>query len=193
MYTNRLLDNIESIIKGCSEGKREYQKMLYDALSSKMFYVCLRYCRSKDDAEDVLQEGFVKVFKSLPQYKFEGSFEGWIRRIMVICAIDHIRKQKESKIFDDIENVAVNHESDFVADNRLKEKEIMALVKSLPLGYQTVFNLYVIEGYTHQEIAKMLNISEGTSKSQLSKAKEHLRFLLNKYFDVNTQQKRTEE
>ncbi|MBA3663585.1 MAG: RNA polymerase sigma factor [Bacteroidetes bacterium] len=167
--------------------------MLYDALSSKMFYVCLRYCRTRDDAEDVLQEGFIKVFKNLPGFKKEGSFEGWVRRIMVNCAIDHIRKQKEAKIFDDIERVAINHESDFVADNRLKEKELMALIKTLPLGYQTVFNLYVIEGYSHIEIAGMLNISEGTSKSQLSKAKEQLRYLLQKYFDVNTQQKRTNE
>ena len=184
------MDPTEEIIKGCIEGKREYQKKLYDQFSSKMFYVCLRYCSSREDAEDILQEGFIKIFKNISKFKTEGSFEGWIRRIFVNCAIDWIRKQKEAKIFNDIDNVAVNHESDFVADSRLKEKELLALVKSLPLGYQTVFNLYVIEGYSHNEIAGMLNISEGTSKSQLSKAKEQLRHLLQKYFDVTHNNKK---
>ncbi len=184
------LDNIGLIIQGCVDGKRNYQKMLYEQFSSKMFYVCLRYTRSREDAEDVLQEGFIKIFKNISNFKTEGSFEGWIRRIMVNSAIDHIRKQKEAKIFNDVENLAVNHESDFVADSRLKEKELMAIVKTLPFGYQTVFNLYVIEGYSHNEIAGMLNISEGTSKSQLSKAKEQLRHLLQKYFDVTTHNKK---
>ncbi len=187
------MENIEHIIKGCVDGKRDCQKMLYDKFSSKMFYVCLRYSKSREDAEDVLQEGFIKIFKNIAIFKLEGSFEGWIRRIMVNCAIDQIRKQKEAKIFNDIDTIAINHESDFVADSRLKEKELLALIKALPIGYQTVFNLYVIEGYSHKEIAEMLNISEGTSKSQLSKAKEQLRYQLQNYFDVTHNNKKGKE
>jgi RNA polymerase sigma factor (sigma-70 family) len=150
-----------------------------------MLYVCFRYCKNRQEAEDILQDGFIKVFKNISMFKFEGSFEGWMRRIMVNTAIEFLRKQKQSKVFDDIEEVYVHPESSYDATSRLNEKEILAMVHSLPMGYRTVFNMYAIEGYSHKEIADTLGISEGTSKSQLAKAKGHLKELLHKYFDVH--------
>jgi RNA polymerase sigma-70 factor (ECF subfamily) len=154
-----------------------------------MLFVCFRYCKNREEAEDVVQEGFIKVFKNISSFKFEGSFEGWIRRIMVNTAIEFLRKQKQSKIFDDIEEVYVHPESNYDATSQLSEKELLTMVHSMPMGYRTVFNMYAIEGYSHKEIAEALGISEGTSKSQLAKAKAHLRDLLHKYFDVSAFEK----
>jgi RNA polymerase sigma-70 factor (ECF subfamily) len=179
------LGDINIIIKGCIENKRDSQKKLYELFCPKMLYVCFRYCKNKQEAEDVLQEGFIKVFKSIGTFKFEGSFEGWMRRIMVNTAIEFLRKQKQSRIFDDIEEVYVHPESNYDATSQLSEKELLTMVHSMPMGYRTVFNMYVIEGYSHKEIAEALGISEGTSKSQLAKAKAHLKELLHKYFDVS--------
>lgn len=137
-----------------------------------MFSICLRYAENKEDAQDILQDGFVKVFKKVNTFKHKGSFEGWIRRIMVHTAIEHYRKR--SKYF--MVDINEAHEQSFDADAlvNLSTAEIIKLVQELPAGYRTVFNLFVIEGYAHQEIADMLNISEGTSKSQLSRAKKML-------------------
>lgn len=172
------------IIKGCIAGKREFQKKLYEAFSSKMFFVCYRYCKSREEAEDVLQDGFIKVFKYIHTFKFEGSFEGWVRRIMVNTAIEHIRKKKQAHAFDDVENIAESPENEFNISGKLNEKELLKMVHMLPDGYRTVFNMYAIEGYSHKEISDMLGIAEGTSKSQLSKAKEFLKTLLHKYLDI---------
>jgi len=172
------------IIKGCVAGKREFQKKLYETFAGKMLYVCFRYCKNREEAEDVLQDGFIKVFKYVGTFKFEGSFEGWVRRIMVNTAIEHIRKKKQVHVFDDVENIIESPESELNITGKLNEKELLKMVHLLPDGYRTVFNMYVIEGYSHKEIAETLGIAEGTSKSQLSKSKEFLKTLLHKYLDI---------
>ena len=132
----------------------------------------------------MLQDGFIKVFKYIGTFKFEGSFEGWVRRIMVNTAIEHIRKKKQVHVFDDVENIIESPESELNITGKLNEKELLKMVRLLPDGYRTVFNMYVIEGYSHKEIAETLGIAEGTSKSQLSKSKEFLKTLLHKYLDI---------
>ena len=175
----------EQIVRGCVAGNREFQKKLYDAYAGKMLYVCLRYTKNREEAEDVLQEGFIKVFKNIGSFKFLGSFEGWVRRIMVHASIEHIRRKKQTGVFDDVENIVHHPESETDATTKIGEKELLKMIYHLPDGYRTVFNMYVIEGYSHKEIATMLEITEGTSKSQLSKAKNHLKSLLHKYLDTD--------
>jgi RNA polymerase sigma-70 factor (ECF subfamily) len=142
-----------------------------------MFVVCLRYSKSREEAEEVLQEGFLKVFQFLHQFRDEGSLEGWIRKIMVNCALQRLRSKRQLAPVVNIES----HDNDFLLqaaiEDRLGSKELLQIVMSLPPGYKMVFNLYVFEGYKHREIAEMLGISEGTSKSNLSDA----RALLKKY------------
>jgi RNA polymerase sigma-70 factor (ECF subfamily) len=175
----------EQIVRGCMAGKREFQKKLYDTYARKMFFVCYRYSKSREEAEDVLQEGFVKVFRNIHTFKFQGSFEGWVCRIMVNTAIEHIRKRKQANVFDE-EGEVLNHpESESDAAGKMNEKELLKMLQLLPEGYRTVFNLYAIEGYSHKEIGELLDITEGTSKSQLSKAKNYLKGLLVKYFDTD--------
>lgn len=175
----------EEIVKGCLAGKREYQKKLYQLYAGKMLFVCMRYTKNREEAEDVMQDAFIKVFRSLASFKFQGSFEGWVRRIMVHTAIEYLRKKKHATVFDDVEDIIHQPESETDATGKLNEKELLRMIHYLPDGYRTVFNMYVIEGYSHKEIAGMLQISEGTSKSQLSKAKNHLKGLLHKYLDTD--------
>lgn len=158
------------LIKGCLSGDRLAQELLYKRFSPKMYAVCLRYAGKADDAQDILQDGFVKVFKNLQMYRGEGSFEGWVRRIFVNTAIEHYRRQVN------LYPVTENHENllearDLSALDSLSMKDIMKMIQELSPGYRTVFNLYVIEGYSHKEIAEIAGISEGTSKSQLARAK----------------------
>jgi len=162
--------NDETLIQQCAAGDRRSQKMLYDRYASKMFGVCLRYSQDYQAAEDILQEGFVKAFRNMEKFRFEGSFEGWLRRIMVNSAIEmHRRKNHLYPLLEvettDIELVEEN------ALNMLAAEDLMHMIESLSPGYRTVFNLYAIEGYSHKEIAEQLNISEGTSKSQLARAR----------------------
>jgi len=173
----------EQIVRGCVDGKREFQKKLYEAYAGKMLFVCLRYTKNREEAEDVLQDGFIKVFKNIHTFRFQGSFEGWVRRIMVHTSIEHIRRKKQTTMFDDVEDIVHHPESETDVTGKMGEKELLKMIHYLPDGYRTVFNMYVIEGYSHKEIGTMLQISEGTSKSQLSKAKNHLKNLLHKYLD----------
>ncbi len=167
------------IIEGCRAGKRELQKALYERYSGKMYNICLRYAKSKYEAEDILQEGFIKVFDKIGQFAGTGSFEGWIRRIVVNSALEVIRKRKIDFSSIDIKYVQDPHEHTFNTISTLNTKELLAIIQELPDGYKTVFNLYVIEGYQHSEIAEMLSISEGTSKSQLARARNLLQLKLN--------------
>lgn len=162
------------IIKGCKAGKHKSQRCLYERYSKKMLGVCLRYCHSKEDAEDVLQEGFIKVFSNIDTFKEEGSFEGWIRRIMINTALNNyqsnLKRYYQADISEELEIVADNPD----AFARLSATELLTLVQSMPLGYRMVFNMFAIEGYSHKEIGDMLDISENTSKSQLSRARVYL-------------------
>lgn len=170
------------LIAGCIRGDRKMQYELYQYYSPKMFGVCLRYAGNTDEAEDVLQEGFIKIFKKIASFRNEGSFEGWIRRIFVNTAIEHFRRKTYLQPITEKEEVGVEAQYLSVLDN-LAEKDIINLVQQLSPGYRTVFNLYVVEGYTHKQIAEILGISEGTSKSQLSRAKIILQDMVNKQIE----------
>lgn len=147
------------------------QRLLYERFARKMFGVCLRYTKTKAEAEDYLQDGFLKVFQKLSSYKGEGSLEGWIRRVIVNTCLDHIRQQKVH--WNELEAVHEPAENAKVLE-KLQASDLLDIIRQLPPGFRTVFNLFAIEGYTHKEIAEMLNISEGTSKSQYARARMSL-------------------
>ncbi len=153
------------------------QRELYERFASKMYGVCLRYAANAEEAEDILQEGFIKVFKKMTSFRSEGSFEGWIRRIFVNTAIEHYRKKIYLQPITEHEENTMEGKYLSVLDS-LAEKDIINLVQKLSPGYRTVFNMYVVEGYTHKQIGEQLGISEGTSKSQLSRAKQILQELV---------------
>ncbi len=165
------------LIKGCIEGDRRMQELLYQHFSPKMYAVCLRYAGNADDAQDILQDGFVKVFRNLARFRGEGSFEGWVRRIFVNTAIEHYRKQMNLyPVPESQENIS--EDKDISALDRLDLKDLVKLIQQLSPGYRTVFNLYAVEGYTHKEIGELLGISEGTSKSQLARARGILKNMI---------------
>jgi len=162
---------MDLLIRGCLDGKRSAQKQFYEYFAPKMLGVCLRYADDVEMAEDFLQEGFIKVFTNLKSYRSEGSIDGWVRRIMVNAALEILRKNDVLKHSVDIET-AYSVSDDFPdAFKQLTTSELLKHIQSLPAGFRTVFNLFAIEGYSHQEIAEMLKISEGTSKSQYARAK----------------------
>lgn len=167
------------------------QEELYRRFSPRMYGVCLRYAGNVEEAEDILQEGFIKIFKKLGSFRSEGSFEGWVRRIFVNTAIEHFRRKTYQQPITEQHENTVEGKSLSVLDN-LGEKDILKLVQDLSPGYRTVFNLYVVEGYTHKEIGDMLDISEGTSKSQLSRAKVLLQEMVKTYLDERNQKRRDE-
>nr|WP_262904902.1 sigma-70 family RNA polymerase sigma factor [Hymenobacter pini] len=147
--------------------------MLYERFAGLMLGVCLRYLRRREDAEEALIVGFTKVFRALGQYRHEGSFEGWIRRIVVNEALGMLRRKEPLHMaIDDLTYDVPATAAE--AESQLNAQDMMALLQELPAGYRTVFNLYALEGYTHPEIGELLGISEGTSKSQLSKARAML-------------------
>ena len=163
----------EKLNRDCARGKARAQEELYHTHYRTMFGVCLRYCKDRDLAEDVLQEGFIKVFKSIDRFRGSGSLEGWIRRIMVNTALEHHRRAARFLPLVDLDE-AYDQDAghDLVAE--MSHKEILALIQELPDGFRTIFNLYAIEGFNHREIGEKLGISEGTSKSQYSRARRQL-------------------
>lgn len=169
------------IIKGCVKNDRASQKALYEMFYGKMLGVCSRYSNSNDEAQDILHEAFLKVFNSIKNFNHTGSFEGWVRRIMVNTAIDHLRKNKKNHLI--VSTVYANQKAVNIPDEAIEDdlflnidrEEILKAVQELTPAYRAVFNLYVIEEHTHKEIAELLEISEGTSKSNLSKAKFNLK------------------
>lgn len=170
------------LIEGCIRGDRKLQYELYQRYAPKMYGVCLRYAGNAEEAEDILQEGFIKIFNKIGSYRGEGSFEGWIRRIFVNTAIEHFRKKTYLQPITETEENTVEGKYLSVLDS-LAEKDIIQLVQQLSPGYRTVFNMYVVEGYTHKQIAEVLGISEGTSKSQLSRAKLILQDLVKTFIE----------
>ena len=167
----------EHLIAGCLKGDKLSQRDLYDKYSRKMFGVCLRYCNRREEAEEVLQEGLLKVFHNLKDFKRVGPLESWIKRIIINTALDFYRRNKNRQQETEWqENIIISIEP----LTELKTKELLKIIQSLPLGFRTVFNLYAIEGYNHAEIGDMLNISEGTSKSQYSRARQHLMTMIEK-------------
>ena len=174
------------LIEGCIKGDRKMQYELYERYAPKMYGVCLRYAANNEEAEDILQEGFIKVFKKIGSFRSEGSFEGWIRRIFVNTAIEQFRKKTYLQPITEQEESTIEGKYLSVLDS-LAEKDIIELVQQLSPGYRTVFNMYVVEGYTHKQIAEAMGISEGTSKSQLSRAKLILQELVKKHIEKRKQ------
>ena len=168
--TSNHIPTESDLINGCINGDRQMQELLYHRFSPKMYAVCLRYSGNSEDARDLLQEGFIKIFKNLIKYRGDGSFEGWIRRIFVNTSIEHFRKKVYLQNVSETQENTVEDKEWTVLDN-LAEKDIINMIHELSPGYKTVFNMHVIEGYSHKEIADMLGINEGTSKSQLARAK----------------------
>jgi len=172
----------EEIINGCLSGKRKAQEALYNMYGGKMYGVCLRYTRNQMEAEDVLQDGFVKVFKNIRSFRDlgENSLYNWMKRIMINTAINYLRNQKKHRYMADIDDY--NHlqdsydEDGFFEELRtlVSQDEILNIIQQLPEGYRMVFNLFAIEGYSHQEIADMLDVSVNTSKTQLFKARQQI-------------------
>lgn len=169
MSSNHFLED-HDIIKGCLQNNASMQKMLYDKYAAKLYGIALRYAHDQEDAKDILQDGFVKVFQNLSKFKGTGAFEGWLRRILVNTAIEHYRRKNNTYEIQDAHEESVT-DRDISAIDKMAAADILNMVKALPNGYRTVFNLFAIEGYSHKEIAEMLNISEGTSKSQYARAK----------------------
>ena len=181
-------DHLQRIINGCLRNERRAQEELFKLFYGKMLGVCMRYATDRDSAEEVLQEGFIKIFDKLKAFNYEGSFEGWMRRIMSNTAIDSIRKSKKDPILtDNDEDFKLGSEDPMVDLEELefvglKAEIAMEAINELSPAYRSVFNLYVFEDYTHKEIAEILGISEGTSKSNLSKAKMNLQKVLKEKF-----------
>ena len=173
--------DVREIVEGCVERNSKYQQLLYKQLYSKMMVVCHRYANRPDDAKDLFQEGFIKVFEKIERFNFKGSLEGWVRRIMVNNAIDYYRKNKNkyamSETLVEAERIPSEDENQGIFDN-LNARQLLELVQQLSPVYQTVFSMYVLDDYSHAEIAQELNISEGTSKSNLSKAKRNLKAMV---------------
>lgn len=168
MNVNPISDS--ELIAGCIRGDIKSQRGLYDRFSPKMYGVCLRYARDQQTAQDILQDAFVKIFRNISRFRSDGSFEGWIRRIVVNTCIEAYRKQVNLYAIQDSELHPIPS-PDFNALDKLNEEDILRMINSLSSGYKTIFNLFVIDGYSHKEIAEKLQISEGTSKSQLARAR----------------------
>ena len=170
----------EEILKACKKNKRQFQEILYRKYAKKMFGICMSYAGDRSTAQDILQDSFIKIFRKIKDFNMIGSLEGWVRRIVVNTAIDHIRKEQRvhNFIYDEIE---INDNSQVAAGyENLKTHDILEQVSKLPDGARMVFNLYAIDGFSHKEIAQKLNITVGTSKSQFSRARKLLMLWLNK-------------
>ena len=183
---------VAKLIKECTNGNRKSQQNLYKAFYGKMLVVCTRYTSDRDEAKDILHDGFIKVFNKLGGFKNEGSLEGWIRRIMVNNAIDYVRRKREIYYAVDDEYTmekALQESEKEEADmfSKAKAETILKLIQKLSPAYRTVFNMYVIEDYTHKEIAERLGINIGTSKSNYAKAKMKLREYYNEYISKHEQ------
>lgn len=168
----------EAILKGCLNNEAIAQRELYQSYSPKMLAVCYRYAHNREDAEDMLQEGFIKVFTQMHSFEKRGSFEGWIRRIIVHTCINILKRNKKFNESVDIIHASSIQVREDSVPALIQVKQIVECIRSLPIGYRTVLNLYAIEGYSHREIAQMLDIEESTSRSQFTRAKAMLEDLL---------------
>lgn len=170
----------EQLIDGCKARNPLAQRNLYDRFSRKMMGVCMRYADSREEAQDILQDGFVKVFEKIGTFQGQGSFDGWIRRIFVNTALDSIRKNRENRLLADIDDVGYALDSGISVDGNINAEELMGILQKIPAGYRVVFNMFAIEGYSHKEIADQLGVSESTSKTQFLRAKAFLIKVLQK-------------
>lgn len=164
----------KDLIKGCQRGKAKFQRLLYELYAPKMLGVCMRYFHSKSEAQDALQDGFVKVYTKIHNFRSNGSLEGWIRRIMVNTSLNLLRDNLKHLYHSDVDDEKVHIADSSVEYDQFNVQDILKLIQGMPSGYQIIFNLYEIDGYAHKEIAEEMQISVNTSKSQLLKARKYL-------------------
>jgi len=169
-----LMELDRSFVKRLKDNDSNAQRVFYEQLAPKMYGICLRFAFATEDADDILQDGFIRVFNHIKDFRGEGSLEGWVRRTIVNTAINYYKKRIKQGVNVDLEIVQGKVKEDSKIVERMSADELLVLISELPVGYRTVFNLNVIEGYTHKEIGKLLEISENTSKSQLSRARVSL-------------------
>lgn len=175
----------QKLVKDCLRNQIAAQKQLYELFAEQMLGVCYRYTKSMNDAQEVLQTGFIKVFTHLHQYKQDGELGAWIRKIMVNTAINYLKRKPRYQLDLSFEDNSLHPVSDDNPEIKIHEKDLLNLIRQLPAGYQTIFNLFAIEGYTHVEIAKILGIKEGTSRSQYARARALLISWLEKHSITN--------
>jgi RNA polymerase sigma factor (sigma-70 family) len=168
----------KQLISDCQKGDRIAQKKLYELYSGKMMAVCLRYCRDRETAKDLLHDGFLKVYTHLDSFEGKGSFEGWVRRIMVNTALEFLRKQSDEGYSLDIEEAFTLTDGDIGAMEKMQTAELIQTIQMLPDAYRTTFNLFVVEGFSHREISEMMNITESSSRVYLTRAKQMLQNML---------------
>lgn len=178
-------DQLKTLVEGCMRNHRKSQEIIHKMFYGKMMAICRRYTNNEDQAKDILQDGFIKLFKNIERFNFQGSFEGWVRRIVVNTAIDFIRKSKsdpflmpENQSIEDFEDTLADDEPAYEEEMPLNVGDVRNGMDQLSTAYRTVFNLYVFENYSHQEIADALHISVGTSKSNLAKARANMKKIL---------------
>lgn len=170
-------EELDLLIEGCKRGKRDCQERLYKQFARDMYALCLSYTRDEGAAQDILQEGFVKIFNKIGHYDYSGSFEGWIRRTIINTAIDHLRREKRISNYIEFSNSEMYAESPSIYQ-KLNLDQILSYVRKLPDGARTILNLFAIEGYSHKEISEKLSISVGTSKSQYNRARNLLKEMI---------------
>src|SRR5882757_5581016 len=168
----------EAILQGCLKNEAAAQRELYNRYSPKMLAVCYRYAHNREDAEDMLQEGFIKVFSQIHTFRNQGAFEGWVRRIIVHTCINNLKKNKKFSESVDIIHATTVQVREESVPSIVQAKQVIECIRMLPIGYRTVLNLYAVEGYSHKEIAEMLYIEESTSRSQYTRAKQMLEDIL---------------
>ena len=171
--------NLDKIVERCKKGDRKAGEQLYNMFSAKMFAICIQYSKSREEAEDNLQDGFIKILESIRQYTGKGSFEGWMKRIFINAALEKYRKNRSLQVVEEVPDVV--DEDDVGDDLSIPPNVLFEFVNQLPEKYRLVFNLYVMENMQHKEIAAMLGISDGTSKSNLARAKDILKKKINAY------------
>lgn len=178
--------HLEDIINGCKKGKRQSQELLYRQFAGKMFAVCLYYAGNKTEAEDFLHNGFIKVFENIKQYQKKGAFEGWMRKIFMHTALEKYRQKRHLRFSDQVEENQFPESNQEDALSKISTDDLMLIIQQLSPAYRMVFNLFAIEGYSHKEISALLDISEGTSKSNLSRARMQLQKQVKVHFEINT-------
>jgi RNA polymerase sigma-70 factor (ECF subfamily) len=171
-------NSLMNVWEGCLRNERQAQALLYKLMAPKMLAVCMRYVTDRDEAQDILQEGFIKVFQNMEYFRREGSLEGWIRRIMVHSAISRFRKRRQLIFADDMGESSLPTEPTF--NNSLEAKDLLKMIQQLPDTYRSVFNLYAVEGYSHQEIGQMLGMTELLSRTSLHRARTILKTRISK-------------
>jgi RNA polymerase sigma factor (sigma-70 family) len=168
----------QDLVEGCKKGQHPAFEALYNKYAKRMMAIALRYCNTTFEAEDIVQESFIKVFEKINTFENKGSFEGWLKRIVVNYSINHFHKTSKERAFEDSSEIELADEQTVPLLSELSKDDLLSSLQLLPLGYRTVFNLYVIEGYSHKDIAALCKINEGTSRSQLAKAKILLKGIL---------------